>query len=217
MKVFCVPDLHLPFVSAPALAKVIKLIKAHKPDAVVQLGDLLDMYAFSKFPRSQNVATPRQELRKGIVQARKFWSDVRAAAPKARCYQLLGNHDARLSKRIYEKFPEVESLVKPGRLYKFPGVTTLKSDRDHLEMEDVVYCHGWLGRTLDHANHFGKPTVHGHRHRPAIETKGRLWSMDCGHLADPASLPLSYGPSKVNPWRHACGIVEDGFPRLILL
>jgi hypothetical protein len=80
-----------------------------------------------------------------------------------------------------------------------------------------VYTHGYLSKSIDHAKHFGKPVVHGHLHRPGISTFGKLWTMDVGHIANENSLPLSYTQSKVTNWRMACGIVEDGHPRLILL
>lgn len=216
-KVFVISDTHFPYHNKKALKKILALIKKEKPDVVIQIGDLLDQYCFSKYSRTLNLSTPAQEIVKGLQAATDMWERIRKLRPKAKLYQVLGNHDLRLNKRIAERLPEIEHMFSIKKLYQFPGVKTLKSDRDYLKIDGVIYCHGWLSKSLDHALHFGHPTVHGHRHRPAIETKGRLWSMDVGFLADEKQLPLNYTASKVTSWHVACGIVENSAPRLILL
>lgn len=216
VKVFVIPDTHFPFHNEQALKDVLALIKKEKPTHVVQLGDLLDQYVFSKYTRSPEI-TPEAEITEGLALATKMWQDIKKAVPNAKCYQLMGNHDVRLSKRISEKIPELASFFNVKDLYKFKGVKVLGSDRDFLEIDKVIYVHGYLSKSIDHAKHFNKPTVHGHRHRPCIEVDGTIWSMDCGFLADETSLPLQYTMSKVTKWHMACGIVEDRKPRLVLL
>ncbi len=216
MKVFIVGDVHFPFYSKKALAKVLELIKIEKPDAVVQIGDILDQYVFSKYNKSLGI-TPEDDIVKGVALAEKMWKDIAKIVPRAKLYQILGNHDLRLSKRIAEVLPALSSLYSHTQLYNFPGVKVMKSDRDYLTLDKVVYCHGWLSKSIDHAKHFNRPTVHGHRHRPTVEVDGPLWSMDVGYVADEKSLPLNYTASKFSRWRKACGVVEDGLPRLILL
>jgi hypothetical protein len=123
-----------------------------------------------------------------------------------------------MAKRITEKMPELCDFFSHKDLYKFEGVKVCQSDRDYIEIDGVVYVHGWLSKSLDHAKYFGKPCVHGHRHRPTIEyDRASLWSMDVGFMADEKSLPLQYTASKFSKWTMACGMVEDGKPRLILL
>lgn len=217
MKVVVISDTHFPFHSKNSLGKLLALIETERPHAVIQIGDLLDQYSFSKYSRSLNVMTPEAELIKGRAMAAKMWESVRRAVPKAKCIQMLGNHDTRLHKRVTERAPELEGLVSSRELYTFKGVRTMSSDRDFVELDGVVYCHGWLSKSIDHARHFNKPTVHGHRHRPAIETHGRLWSMDVGFLGNEQSLPFSYTLSKITNWRTAGGLVVDQAPRLILL
>lgn len=192
-------------------------IKELKPDAVVQIGDLLDQYVFSKYSKNPKI-TPEQDILSGLKLAKKMWEDIQKLVPKAKCYQILGNHDMRMAKRISEKIPEIASVFGHSVMYTFPKVKTLQSDRDFLTLDGVVYCHGWLSKSIDHAKYFNKPAVHGHRHRPAIEVDGPLWSMDVGFMADESSLPLSYTTSKYSRWRMACGQVIDGKqPRLFFL
>ena len=215
-KVFIIPDCHFPFHSKSALKKVLELIEEEQPTHVVQIGDLLDQYVFSKYSRSAGI-TPEADVTKGLKLATKMWEDIQTIVPNAKCYQLLGNHDIRMAKRINEKIPELATYFNTMDIYKFKGVKVMESDRDFLKLDGVVYIHGYLSKSLDHAKVFNCPVVHGHRHRPAIEVEGQLWSMDCGFIADETSLPLSYTMSKISKWRMACGIVEKQQPRLILL
>lgn len=215
-KVFIIGDTHFPFHNDKALKEVLHLIKKEQPTHVVQIGDLLDQYSFSKYDKSLTIEA-NAEISEGIRTASKMWKIVSKVAPKAKLIQVLGNHDVRVSKRIMERIPELEFLLAKG-IYTFPGVKVLKSDRDYITIDGVVYCHGWFSKSADHVRHFGCPVVHGHLHTPSVSTQGPgLWSMDVGYLADRHSLPLSYTQSKLTKWTLACGIVEDGKPRLILL
>jgi predicted phosphodiesterase len=215
-KVVVVGDTHFPFTNGKALKEVLSIIKIERPTHVVQIGDLLDQYVFSNYSKSAKIA-PHREITLGMEEAEKFWKDVQKATPKAKCIQLLGNHDIRLAKRIRERIPELESAFS-NLNYKFKGVTTSKSDRDYVVIDGVAYVHGWLSKSIDHAKHFNMPTVHGHRHRPCIEVdRPGLWSMDVGFLGDESYLPFQYTQSKLTKWTLASGIVENGHPRLLFL
>ena len=216
-KVFVISDTHFPFHSKKAYKVMMAKLKKEKPTHVVQVGDILDQFIFSKYPKSDTINFD-SDVKLGLEVAKKMWKDIQAAVPKAKCYQLLGNHDVRMVKRISEKLPELHNLISNKDLYDFEGVETKFSDRDYLEIDGVVYVHGWLSKSLDHATYFGKPVVHGHTHRAGIQHHSQdLWAMDVGYLADKDSLPLQYTASKFSKWTVACGIVEDGRPRLVYL
>lgn len=215
-KIFVISDTHFPFQNKKALKDMLSLIKKEKPTHVIQVGDLLDQYVFSKYPRKLEI-TPETEIREGLEQASSMWKAIRKTAPRARCYQLLGNHDLRMSKRIAENLPELMDIVDYRKLYSFPGVKTMRSDRSYLKLDGVFYIHGHLSKSIDHARKMGGPVVHGHRHRMTIETEGKLWSMDVGFLGDERQLPFQYTQSTITNWTLGCGIVEDGKPRLVFL
>lgn len=188
-----------------------------KPSHVVQLGDILDQYVFSKYARRLSIS-PSTDILEGITLAEEMWAAIKDIVPRARCYQLMGNHDIRVTKRIAEKMPELSEFFSHRDFYDFKGVEVLDSDRDYLEIDGVVYVHGWLSKSIDHAKYFMKPVVHGHRHRPAIHFENpKLWAMDCGHVADIKSVPLNYTPSKFTKWTEACGEVINAKPRLHIL
>lgn len=216
-KVFVISDTHFPFHSKKGYKKLLKLIREERPTHVVQIGDLLDQYVFSRYTRKMEI-TPENDIVKGLKFAKQMWKDIKKIVPRAKCYQLLGNHDIRISKRIAEQLPELSGFFSQKNLYKFPGVWVANSDRSFLTLFGVKYVHGWLSKSIDHARHFNAPTVHGHRHRPTIEVdRPGLWSMDVGFTANEKSAPLQYTMSKLTKWTMACGIVENGQPRLIFL
>lgn len=216
-KVLVIGDLHFPFHCKKAYKNLLAIAKKLRPTHIVQIGDLLDQYVFSKYSRSLQVS-PLEEIEHGLQLATDMWAGLIKLSPSAKCYQLLGNHDVRMAKRITERMPELCEFFSHNDLYKFTGVNVCKSDRDFIEIEGVIYVHGWLSKSIDHAKFFGKPTVHGHRHRPCIEyDRKELWSMDVGYMANRESLPLQYTSSKFTKWTTSCGIVENGLPRIILL
>ncbi len=226
----CIPDIHFPFADHKAVAEVIRFVRSHKKKSgstirrITQLGDLRDQFSFGRFPRCPNVITPEQELAAGSKMSIKFWKDLRDAAPKAKCYQLMGNHDDRPIKRITELAPEYTSIVRDGMkaLYTFDGVKTMGSQREELNFDDVVYTHGFKSNLGDHARYFQKSCVHGHTHKGGVIYiplhDREIWEMDCGHLGQRSSPALSYTHTKrATTWTTGFGVIDPYGPRFISL
>ena len=221
MKIIFIPDTHFGFEDKKAIKKVIALVKKEKPTHIVQAGDLLDLYSFSRYEKSANITNPQSELREGLKRATKFWKNLKKAAPKAKCFQLIGNHEDRLNKYVARNAPELEGMVSIVEMLQFKGVKTLESSRDHLILDGIVFTHGHYTKLGDHAKFYRKPCAHGHSHKVGIwyekTVDGLIWEMDCGHLADEKSLPLQYTQSKFSKWTKAVGIIENKQPRLVIL
>ena len=216
-RVLVIGDTHFPFHSVSAYKNLISLTKDVRPTHIIQIGDLLDQYVFSKYSRSFDIS-PKEDIDYGLSFAEDMWTEMQSISKTAKCYQLVGNHDVRICKRIAEKLPELSRYFSFKNIYKFDNVKVMQSDRDFLNIEGIVYVHGWLSKSIDHAKYFGKPTVHGHRHRPCIEYDRKdLWSMDVGYMADENSLPLQYTANKFTKWTTSCGLIENGLPRIIVL
>lgn len=225
-KVLVIPDTHFPWVDQEKLNLIYLIIEKEKPDVITQCGDLLDLFSHSKFARSLDIYTPNEEVKLGRAMAEKMWEKVRELAPKATLYQLHGNHDARIHKRIQEKYPEIASIIDVSYLWKFKGVNTLEDDRDYLEIDGIIYVHGWLTRLGQHMHYFNKSVVHGHTHRGGIHIERRhffknryntLFELDCGYIADDKQIPLQYGATKAVKWVHGCGLIDSLGPRFIPL
>lgn len=220
-KVLCVPDLHLPWVDSDGLSAVYLAIEREKPTVVIQLGDLYDMYAHSKFPRNQDLCTPKEEICEAREGAENFWNNVKKMSASIRRIQILGNHDSRPSKRIQERYPEIAHLSGIDDLFEFPGVESVLDTRCEFQIDGVIYTHGHFTRHGQHAAYYLKSVVHGHTHRGNVsfqKVHGKIfWELDCGHLADEGSEPLQYQATKTTKWTRGFGIVDSLGPRFIPL
>lgn len=222
-KVLIIPDLHMPFHDKKSLSEVVKFAKSFRPDCVVQIGDLYDCYSFSRFSRNPDLITPKDELLAAKGYAVEMWASMKKASPRASLYQLRGNHESRLIKRMMDKVPEFESLLEAPitSLFKYRGVVSLPSERSELVIGDIILVHGWSLKPEFHMNYFGMSCVHGHSHRAGIVYKPHrgkaLFEMNVGHLADEGQIPLCYGSTMTSQWTKGFGIISKGEPRFIRL
>lgn len=129
-RIVVIGDIHFPWVNQKSLACIYDFIKYIAPTMVVQIGDLYDLYSFSKFPRSHDIMTPKDELTQANADAHQMWDKIRRIAPRAKLIQLLGNHDSRIAKRAMEAFSIGESLLDLKSIWQFPKVETLFEERD---------------------------------------------------------------------------------------
>lgn len=189
-------------------------------DYIIQVGDLLDQYSFSRFAK-RNLFMPDRELRDGRDQALEMWSNIRRKQPQAKCIQLLGNHDVRALKRAQERLPEGQDIVHDSvmELYEFEGVLTAKDPRAEYKIEDIAFLHGYRTKLGDHTKYMHMNTVHGHTHRGGVAfvpVNGKtLWELDAGYLADADTEPMAYSEQKTNNWTLGYGEIDIRGPRFI--
>lgn len=218
-KVLAIPDLHFPWHHQDTLTWIYQVAQDKQPDVIIQLGDLYDMYSFSRFAKTCDLMTPKQELAEGRLGAATMWKYLKALCPKAELYQIRGNHDVRPERAVIEKAPELESLLEMKPIFDFPGVTTVMDTGTELEIDGVLYTHGHYTKLGDHMRYYLQPVVHGHTHRGgSIFTKihGRvLWELDCGFASDETVVPMRYTPSRRTLWSLGCGWIDDGGPRFM--
>jgi UDP-2,3-diacylglucosamine pyrophosphatase LpxH len=222
-KILCIPDTHYPWVHQESLNAMYEFAKDFKPEIIVQLGDSVDFYSQSKHPKSLNVYTPKEEERLAREGLEKMWEDLKVIAPRAECYLLRGNHCARGQKRVIEAMPSVEHWID-GYMkdyFTFDGVTTLHDTRDALEIQDIVFIHGFLGREGSHRDYFLKNVVHGHLHKLWIQYRRfhrqSFWELCCGFMGDPHAKALSYMPTKETNYQLGWGVIDKYGPRTISL
>lgn len=220
LRILIAGDIHFPFASRAGLRRFYEIAKSLSPTHIIQIGDLVDFYSFSRFPRSLNLMTPRQELEQARSDALQFWLTLKAIAPKAKKYQLIGNHDARLDKKLISTFPEAEGLISAANIFDFPKVTTQRSERDEIIIENILFMHGFRSRLGDHAKHNSMRTVTGHSHRGGTvflrHGDDTIWELNAGYLADESSPALSYTRQRlISNWTLGCGIIDELGPRFV--
>jgi UDP-2,3-diacylglucosamine pyrophosphatase LpxH len=225
-KILCIGDVHEPFSDAAAMSMVYALIEKEKPDIVVQMGDLFDFYAQSRFPKSLNIYTPKAEWDLARAGAVSMWGKIRSIAPHAELFQIMGNHCIRPIKRAEETAPSITHLIeeKVAEAYTFDGVTTIHSPYEELFIQDIAFIHGHYTGIGKHRDYMRMNVVHGHTHKGGVSYRPTwneklqvktIWELDCGLVGDPFSKALFYRSQRIHDWTLGCGLVDSMGPRFI--
>lgn len=218
-KIIAIGDVHAPFHDKKAVSWAIDVISELKPTHIVQVGDSLDLFSFSKFARNPWSIRPDEEIQEGHETMKEFWSILQKKTPYAHKIQLKGNHCDRLKKRIIEKFPEVSSLVEVDKLFTYEKVKTITDSRDCFELNGILFTHGWKSKLGDHAQWFSQSVVCGHTHRGGVielpQFNRHVFELNAGHLADPTHEALKYTHNKFTKWTQGIGFIDKYGPRFI--
>jgi predicted phosphodiesterase len=220
-KILVIGDVHEPFSNESVKNKIIEFNRKVQPDIIVQVGDLMDMYSYSKFPRSQNIYTPADEERLGREKANAFFQQLHNDNQKATKFNMFGNHDIRMVKRTIETLPQLENIVEAHleRLMTFDNWKLVKDHREPLDIDGILFHHGYLGKLGDHRDSALQNFVVGHTHRGGISYRRirneTLWELNAGFCGDPESKVMSYTPSKVQNYTLGFGYIDEYGPRFI--
>jgi metallophosphoesterase superfamily enzyme len=222
-KTIFIPDTHFPFHSRQSFDRLYEFIDKHKPKRVIQLGDLYDMFAFSKFSKSMLLFNPKEEMELGRSEAVAMWEKIKSIVPDAEKIQIVGNHDIRPIKSVLDSFPALEHVVEKHvvELMTFDGVKTIPSAREEYFFDDVQVIHGHFSGMGKHRDYAQMNTVIGHQHVGHVtyrNLKGKIiWELGCGLLGDPESKAFSYTPQRTLNWHLGFGWLDEYGPRFIAL
>ena len=216
-------DLHYPFHHEKALKWALKFIENNSSIRnVIQIGDLYDQYFASKHRKDRQLLTPADEINIGRGMARKMWADIHKMVPRAKKYQVIGNHDERIPKRVGELLPEISFLTDKAlkkEYYTFPHVKTMESERDELRIVNTLYIHGYMLGFDKHVRKLVTSVVCGHSHRGSVahvQLGGSpKFELNVGHLADQDALPFNYTKTKMKDWTLGLGVIDEYGPRFI--
>lgn len=224
MSVLVLGDIHFPFHHVAALKKAKQAIAQVRPQVVIQIGDLRDMYSASKYPRSYDLMTPAQENKLGREQSEEMWHHIKKLSPRSKRIQLMGNHDTRYTSRVYEKLPEAEVPMKQWlrNEYTFDGVETIHDPKEEIKVEGIIYQHGYRPGLGDHATYNQHSTVVGHSHRAGLKVfhnlRGLFFELNVGWLGDRDAKVFGYrAQNKITHTSRGFGIVDSLGPRFIPL
>lgn len=222
MKIAVIPDTHFPYVDRNKLQKSISIIKDFKPDAVIQIGDLYDQLSFSNFPKDPSKVgySPEQQAVVGKQMAKKMWSDIHKVSPKAKLYQLPGNHDVRIIKRMNQKIPQA-SFIAQNWLNSQMAFDLVQNVSDQFILDDIMFMHGFRPMGA-HAKWNQMNTVTGHTHKARIEyfqnRHGEYWEFNTGWIGDKQAYPFAYrSQKKIDDTQQGIGLIEHRQPRFISL
>jgi hypothetical protein len=209
-------DAHFwPHVRTTAFKGLLRVLREMKPFAVINNGDCFDGASISRHPRIGWESTPSviEELRACTERL----SEVVDAAPNARRFWPLGNHDARFENRLAANAPEFQGVKGFTLKDHFPDWAPCWSVWIN---DDVVVKHRF--KSGIHATHnntvwAGKTIVTGHLHSlkvtPFDDYHGTRWGVDTGTLADPKGPQfLNYTEDAPLNWRSGFMVLtfKDG-------
>jgi len=201
-----------PNIITPAHRAFVKFCGDYDPKVIIMNGDVIDGSSISRFPVGWE---HRPTVAEEIETAQERLEEIQKAAPNAKRYWPLGNHDARLETRIATVAPELIKLhgvhLKDHFPYWEPCFAVWLNGND--EGDKVVVKHNWKGGI--HAPHnntilSGVNIVTGHLHSLRVSPWSDYadrprYGVDCGMLADPYGEQFLYAQD--NPRNHRAGFV----------
>jgi predicted phosphodiesterase len=207
-----------------AWACAFRAARALRPDAIVMLGDMLDLAPFSKYRVRHGLRGTTQRTLDDMREKLKL---LRQAQRGARIHWLAGNHEQRLDSALADHVPEA-ATVKDFALPVLLGVD--KYDVQYhgpygarIEIDGVIYTHGdkhgaWGGQTA--AKYLSRATtrsiVFGHSHKAELAWRktddGTIFAMCPGTMCHvDGRVP---GTTMYPDWTQGLAIVENGLPEL---
>ncbi|MFF8629657.1 metallophosphoesterase family protein [Streptomyces werraensis] len=226
-RIVVISDTQMPFEDKRALKNVIAFVGEYQPDAVVQIGDLVDYPTPSRW----NAGT-KSEFEAGVLRDSEYAKE-NFLAPLRAVYDgplgvLEGNHDERPRKYLEQRAP---ALAAEDTFYRFENLLDFKGFGVDLLPPYYDIAPGWVaihghesaglnqvaGRTAAaKARKAGTSLVMGHTHRLAISPEstgyaGKLrtiYGFEVGHLMDVKKAGyLKNGPAN---WQKGFGLFYAG-------
>lgn len=226
------PDIQYPYHDALMLKKVIGVAKELQPDAILLIGDAIDLPQVSQWSKG-NKGEFTFDLQEHIDGFRKALEDLRESCPKAKVTWLEGNHDSRLIDYLRKYAPPVSTL----RVLEMPSTFGL----DELSIEyakgpvriatNTYAIHGHEGGgysstpsawDMKFQKRYGsdKSFVFGHTHQPfilhrAFGYEGKVsprFTMNVGSIMDPVK--ATYVKDGSVSWVMSFAILRDDGKRV---
>jgi hypothetical protein len=167
---------------------LIKFCKKLKPSFVVANGDVLDACTISRHPPIGWNKLP--SVKEELDVCKERLGEVVKAAPHARFFHLLGNHDARLESLIAKVAPELQN-VHGVSLSDHIGKDWEPGWSLHIN-DNTVIKHRYKGGVhapMSNIVASGRSMITGHLHSqkvtPFTDYNGTRYGVDTGCLADP--------------------------------
>lgn len=210
--ILVIPDYQAPFEHRDSLSFLTEVKKKHKPQIVVQIGDLADQHHFSKYGNSTKGKGGRDEIDDAIFSLQKLYK----VFPKV--FVCMGNHDLRIFHKAAEAGIDDTFLRTYEEMLKMPKGWKID---DKWEFDGVIFEHG-IGRSgsqgaLKAAMANMQSTVIGHLHAHAGilyygNKKSLIFGFNVGALIDDRKYAFEYGRFTSSKSVLGCGILIDGLP-----
>ncbi len=219
--ILVLPDMHMPFLNMKVLEDAYKWKKKHKPDLIIQIGDLFDQKAWSRWPKDPDDYSPYEEFEVAADQA-----DI-VAKKFPTMEVILGNHDRRIMHRAMEAGLTKHILRELNEVFDYPGWNWHMEARDRLIVNTptgpVFFMHGdeMGGTARAKATVLGMSVCQGHTHQASVqyvhnEVAGHaIWAFVVGNMLDTASKGARYAAANPIGTVEGFGVIRNGVPFFI--
>ncbi len=219
--IFVLGDMHLPYMDMRAISEVaeeIDIAKDRGDDVtVVQVGDILDQRAWSKYPKdgeSEHAQLEWDKAEQHMVQLHKMIPEM---------HIIFGNHDERVAKRAADAQLPRQLIKTLDTYFDFDGWVWHTSDYP-LEIDGIYFIHGDtfpIPMPQSAALRLGQSVCYGHTHQGGLAFvntyKKRIFSMNVGWLGDERQSAFNYARKSPYKCWKGYGLIIDGTPHLIPL
>lgn len=207
-----------PSIVTTAHRALLHFAREMQPKAIIANGDVFDGAKASRHPPIGWEHRPEITDELEAVKARLL--EIERAAPNAKRFWPLGNHDARFETRLAIVAPEYAKIhgfsLKDHMPYWHPCWSVFVND-------DTVVKHrfkGGIHATHNNALWAGRTMVTGHLHSlrvtPLADYNGNRWGVDTGTLADPFGMQFNdYMEDGPRNWRSGFAVLTFWRGRLL--
>ena len=168
-KALIVPDMHIPYHHRKATNLMLSVAKNFKPDEIIFLGDVADMYSISSHPKD-----PRMPLivQKEVDEVNNFLDLIDREFMDAKKTYIGANHEWRLERYLQNHAPALYGMISCQELFKInqrPGWRWVKYGADQryqILKSDLYARHEPLASVAKTtASRASCSLVYGHVHR----------------------------------------------------
>lgn len=217
-KILVLPDIHFPWPDWSAIKLAKKWYDKHKPDAVVQLGDLTDQKIWSRWQSDPDDFSPCQEFE----QAEAMLKKLHKMFPKM--FILRGNHDDRIKAKAVEGGIPGRMFRDVDEVFNYDGWTWIPRGIDlvlQTHRGPVRFMHGdeMGGTPTQKSRLMGHSIVQGHTHKASITytktPEAHIFGMESGCLMDVDSKAARYAQANPVGVSVGFGVIKYGCPYFV--
>lgn len=213
--VLVIPDTQFPFHHLDTFSFLTEVVKAHKPNEFVHLGDEVDFHSISNYDSDPDGYAPGDELKEALKYMRVLYKMF----PKMKV--CVSNHTARPFRKAFKHGIPKAFLKDYHEFLEAPKGWEWK---DKWEIDGVIYEHGegqsGVNGALKAALGNMQSTTIGHLHAFAgiqwnANPRHLIFGFNVGCLIDHHAYAFAYGKTMKNKPIIGCGIIKNGIPIFI--
>lgn len=217
-RILVLPDIHAPWANMEALKYTQKWAKKHKPDLVIQLGDLTDQKIWSRWQADVDDFSPSQEFE----EAERVLQRLHKMFPKMLI--LRGNHDERIKAKAVEAGIPGRMFSDVDEVFNYKGWEWLSRDKRLIVKTPrgrVLFQHGdeMGGNVAQKSRLLGMSYVQGHTHKTSItytqNAKGHFFGAEFGCLMNVNSKAARYAQANPVGVSIGFGVIKNGVPYFV--